>query len=75
MKSVIGKKEEYILPPRKQLYITIETQEEIDQLFAMLNYVPVIEALNIESSDWVDLREKLPKSENYTHWHRRLCGV
>lgn len=62
-----------LLPLEQRIHITLETQEEIDQLYAMLNYVPIIDALDIRNNDWYALREILSKTDKYLHWHNNLC--
>jgi hypothetical protein len=65
-------KNEKKLPLKKQVHIILETQEEIDQLFAMLNCIPIAEAIETEDNDWNGLKEILPHSNNCIHWHKRL---
>jgi hypothetical protein len=67
-------KNEKKLPPKKQVHIILETQEEIDQLFAILNCIPIAEAIEAEDNDWNELREILPHSNKYCHWHNRLSN-
>lgn len=72
MQSIVGKDKRNILPPEQQIHITLETQEEIDQLFAMLDFVPIMEAINVEDSAWINLREKLARTENCFEWYSLL---
>jgi hypothetical protein len=59
----------------KQVVITLNTQREIDQLYAMLNFVPIIEALDTaEGADaWRSLKGFL-QQHNYSFWHNRLSN-
>lgn len=54
--------------------IILETQEEIDQLYAILNYTPIMNAIGNDSPDWFKVRNALAnqRSENYTTWHNKL---
>ncbi len=56
------------------LSITLETQEEIDQLFAILNFSPIASAINLEKNNWGDLRNELNscKTSDYNIWHDKL---
>lgn len=67
------KKYKKLLSPEKQVHIVLETQEEIDQLFAILNHTPIGRAIKIRTNSWENLRQNLPKTENYQQWHVRLC--
>jgi cell division protein FtsX len=63
-----------LLPLDKQVHITLETQEEINQLFAMLNYTPIVDALNMHNNDWHRLKQILDSNDGYLDWHARLCN-
>ena len=53
--------------------ITLETQEEVNQLFAVLNFNPVAEAIKSEGHVWQELREHLYAIQNgYSQWHKKL---
>lgn len=60
----------------KQTVITLNTQREIDQLYAILNFVPIIEALDTaEGADaWRSLKEFL-QPRNHSFWHIRLSNA
>ena len=76
MNFMIGEKKQEstaLLPLNKQVHISLETQEEIDQLYALLNYRPITEALSIYNNDWFRLKKALIRSPNCTIWHNRLC--
>lgn len=75
MQSMAGKDKKNILPPEQQVHITLEKQEEINQLYAMLNFIPIAEAINIKGSGWENLKKMLKEnglSENYFGWHNLL---
>jgi hypothetical protein len=72
MQSAIGKNRKTLLPLKKQVHITLETQEEINQLFAMLCFAPIAKIINVKNSGWIILREKLAKTENYFGRHSLL---
>ncbi len=52
--------------------IVLQTQEEIDQLYALLNYEPIMAA--IEDDNWLSVCEVLLKqrSNDYLKWHEKL---
>jgi len=55
--------------------ITLETQEEIDLLFSILNFVPITQALEIRNQKpWDMLYNKLSdaSSEKYMDYHWKL---
>jgi len=56
--------------------ITLETQEEIDLLYAILNFTPLSDALNLRETDsvWVKLYTKLidVRSPSYENYHKKL---
>lgn len=62
-----------ILPNEEQVVITLETQEEIDQLFAVLNFSPIRDTLTDSHGkrSWEPLKEFL-KTRDCDHWHTRL---
>ena len=67
-------------PVLNPVKITLDTQEEIDQLYALLDYSPIRTALNInKGSGWDDLHNYLAdfkfKSEDYKKWESRLQGM
>lgn len=68
-------KETDILPETQQVVITLTTQREIDQLYAMLNFVPIMEALDTAegADDWRSLKGFL-QPRNYPFWHKRLSN-
>lgn len=43
--------------------IVLQTQKEIDQLYALLNYVPIMEAIE-DDDDWLLVREVLMKQRS-----------
>ena len=63
------------LPEHLQVVITLDTQREIDQLYALINFVPIIEALDtLEGADvWRSLKGFL-QPRNYVFWHNRLSN-
>ena len=64
------------LPEDKQVVIVLDTQREIDQLYAILNFVPIIDALDTaEGADsWRSLKGFL-QPQNYPFWHSRLSNI
>lgn len=56
---------------KKQVHITLETQEEINQLFAILNFIPISSAIDLENNDWLTVKEQL-KATDYFQWHANL---
>lgn len=60
------------LPKHQQVTIILETQKEIDQLYAMINFIPIIDAVDLRNSDWISMRESLSPSPIYHDWHRKL---
>jgi hypothetical protein len=64
-----------ILPKHQQVIITLETQKEIDQLYAMINFVPIIEAVDLRKGDWISLRENLSSTPIYNTWHEKLSKM
>ncbi len=53
--------------------IVLTTQEEIDQLFAILNYSPVAKALKLGECNWLKLRTVLGNHQRDSlSWHNRL---
>ena len=62
------------LPKNKQINITLDTQEEIDKMFALLNYTPVAEAIKVNESDFIELKNILRINKyDYEKWHACLC--
>lgn len=59
----------------KQVVITLTTQREIDQLYAILNFIPIIEALDTAegAKNWRSLKCFL-QPQNYPFWHNRLSN-
>lgn len=55
--------------------IVLQTQEEIDQLYALLDYGPIKAAM--EDDGWLFVREVLMKqrSNDYLKWHEKLSHV
>ena len=64
------------LPECRQVVVTFNTQREIDQLYAMLNFVPILEALDTAegAEAWRSLKGFL-QPHNYTFWHCRLSNA
>lgn len=64
------------LPEHQQVVITLDTQREIDQLCAILNFVPILEALDLDKGVdvWRALKGFLqPHANTFWHnWHTRL---
>jgi len=58
----------------KQPVITLETQEEIDSLYAILNYTLISNALDLSSEPWVRIYDKLShfKTNGYQLFHEKL---
>ena len=56
--------------------IVLQTQKEIDQLYALLNYIPIMAALE-EDDGWLLVCEVLMKqrSNDYLKWHEKLNRV
>ena len=56
--------------------ITLETQEEINQLFAMLNFGSIGRAIKDDSNGWGKLYKELHncKTSDYQRWHDRLLA-
>lgn len=74
MDFAIGEKKGIILlPTDEQIHIILKKQEEIDQLFAMLNYAPIVKALDMHNNDWYSLKKFLPRTSDYLKWHDTLC--
>jgi hypothetical protein len=62
-----------ILPNEEQVVITLKTQQEIDQLFAVLNFRPIRNALtDIRGRQPWEPLKKFLKTRDYSHWHARL---
>ena len=63
----------------KALPITIilEKQEEIDQLYALLNYNEIFLAIDADRNDWNKIYNFLEKRKttSYDHWHMRLTEL
>ena len=58
----------------KQINITLETQEEIDKMFALLNYVSTSRAIKVKESSFIKLRNFLrTNTYDYEKWHACLC--
>jgi len=56
--------------------ITLETQKEIDQLFAILNYSSIAQAIELPHNDWNNLRRELSscKTSGYERWHKNILN-
>jgi hypothetical protein len=56
--------------------IVLQTQEEVDQLYTLLNYIPIMAALE-DDDGWLLVREVLmkQKSNDYLKWHEKLSRV
>lgn len=56
--------------------IVLQTQKEIDQLYALLNYVPIMAAIE-DDDGWLLVREVLMKqrSNDYLKWQEKLSRV
>lgn len=57
----------------KPVVITLETQEEVDKIFAMFNHVTLSETLEFDLN-WTDMLE-LFSSDEYKEYHRRLTNI
>jgi len=58
------------------IQITLEYQEEIDQLYALLNFVPVARVLEEGTGEWKKLQGCLrDRQTNSNHWHTRFCQM
>ena len=62
------------------LVITLETQEEVDKLFAVLNFTEINYALHVNASSYKILYEQLGELINsrtncYHKWHNRLLNA
>ena len=58
--------------------IVLQTQEEIDQLYALLDFGPIKAAIaDDDDNGWLLVREALMKqrSNDYLKWHERLSPV
>ena len=60
--------------PFQKVRIALENQEEVDQMFAVLNYILIKRALVHFNREWDDLYEVLlqHKSEGYNKVHEKL---
>ena len=60
--------------PFQKVRIALENQEEVDQMFALLNYIPIKRALVHFNREWDNLYEILlqHKSEGYNKVHEKL---
>ena len=58
----------------RPVHITLETQDEVDRLFAIVNFVPIKEALGLYRDNWALLWNKLCslRSNNYSKYHDAL---
>lgn len=50
--------------------IVLETQEEVDKVFAMLNYSPIVNALQL--GNWYQKLQSY-RTENYRNYHDHLA--
>ena len=55
--------------------LILQTQEEVDQLYAILNYAPIMAV--IENDTWLSTRAALQKhrSTRFLKWHKKLESV
>lgn len=51
----------------KPVHIVLESQEEVDKMFALFNHGPISNALQLG-----DLYGDFPKTEGYGEWHVKL---
>ena len=51
--------------------ITLETQEEVDAIYAVANFTPIGEAVQL----FARLQEQMPHSSEYRDYHERLGRV
>ncbi len=65
-------KAEQIAPPRvfKPVQITLETQEEVDKIYAVLNYHPIVDILEING--WWKAMENF-RSKESDKYHEMVC--
>ncbi len=56
--------------------ITLETQDEVDRLFAILNFAPIEEAVDLNEDNWDFLYSELKKykTDCYLKYHSKLDG-
>lgn len=76
MEFAIGfdkQKTDDMLPIEQRVYITLETQEEINKLYALLNHRLVAKAIHTHSGAWEKLKLILPKNNGYEIWYSKLC--
>ena len=68
------KMKKVVNPLTEQPVITLETQEEVNLLFAIFNYVPIIEALDLRGGPWTNLGANLlqKKTASYRIFHDKL---
>lgn len=60
----------------RPVQITFEYQHEIDQLYALLNFVPIITVLEEGTGEWKKLRSYLRHRQiDSSYWHARLCQM
>ena len=61
----------------KPVKITLETQDEVDRLFAIINFIPIDEVLNLHEDNWALLWDELNqcKSSGYNKYHDRLSAI
>ena len=69
-------KETDILPETQQVVLTLTTQREIDQLYALLDYNPIRRALKIGGSldTWYSAKVFL-NATDYLFWYNRLSNM
>ena len=61
----------------KPIRITLETQDEVDRLFAIMNFVPIKNALDLYEDNWALLWHELRgrKTECYLKYHCKLDTI
>jgi len=60
----------------KSIQITLEYQEEVDQLYALLNFSPVEDVLAEGTGEWRKLLNFLRNKQlSSNHWHTRFCQM
>lgn len=58
--------------PFEPVVMTLESQEEVDKLFAVFNFTPISRALNL--GGWLEVLNRF-KTSAYVQYHARLEGM